>query len=244
MDIRLPSPLNSLSAASVLSLPEAVYRQIRDAILNGVYQPAQMLRQEEIAARLGVSRAPLREAFPRLEAEGLVTSHPRRGYSVRSLAPAEIREIFDLRVLVEESAAYFATKNRSPDNLATLTSMIERMEALAPRTAAEIATWSDLNFQFHDYLLSLSGRTHFRRVAENLRSAVEPYIRVEIAVTGQLDEAHSDHRQIVEAFAAGDAAKVARLTREHCEHTATRLIDGLTRSREERRESVRGKEDS
>ena len=87
VEVAFPNP-----AALALSLPEVVYRQLREAILNGLYRPAQVLRQEELAARLGVSRAPLREALPRLEADGLVVSSPRRGYSVRSLEPEEIAD--------------------------------------------------------------------------------------------------------------------------------------------------------
>ena len=214
--------------APSLSLPEVVYRQLREAILNGFYRPAQMLRQEELATRLGVSRAPLREALPRLEADGLVSLHPRRGYSVRSLEPEEIREIFDLRVLVEERAAYFATLYRTDKDVVRLRGLIHQMEEIKQTNAAGIASWADLNFQFHDCLLASSRRLHFRRVAESLRSAVEPYIRVEITFTGQFEEAQVDHRNIVEAFAAGDADRVAQLTRGHCEHTAARLIEGLS----------------
>ena len=71
------------------TLPTMVYNKVREAILNGVFGPGQMLRQDEVASKLGVSRSPLREALPRLEADGIVVLHPRRGYAVASLDPAQ-----------------------------------------------------------------------------------------------------------------------------------------------------------
>ncbi len=222
------SPL-PLASASHVSLPETVYRELRTAILNGVFRPGQMLRQEELARSLGVSRAPLREALPRLEAEGIVVLHPRRGYAVVSLDPEEIVEIFELRMLVEERAAYLATLQRTEADVVRLGALVASMAAIEPSDPAQIARWSELNFQFHDSLYAASGRRHFRRVASSLRTVVEPYIRVEVGITGELREAQSEHEMLLEGFKAGDAKRVAQLTREHCEHTAKRLLDGLRR---------------
>src|SRR5690606_16242608 len=98
--------LNELSEiASTETLPSIVYKKLRDAILNGIFSPGQMLRQDDVASKLGVSRSPLREALPRLEAEGIVVLHPRRGYAVASLDPEQITEVFDLRCLLETELA-------------------------------------------------------------------------------------------------------------------------------------------
>src|ERR1700737_928702 len=76
-----------------------------EGILSGAFPPGLVLRQEELSRRFGASRVPLREAMPRLEVEGLVVLRPRRGYAVRSLERSEIREIFELRAVVEEHLA-------------------------------------------------------------------------------------------------------------------------------------------
>jgi len=229
--MKMPTPLQ-MSGSPHLSLPETVYRDLRAAILNGVFRPGQMLRQEEIARRLGVSRAPLREALPRLEAEGIVVLHPRRGYAVVSLDPDEIIEIFELRTLVEERAAYLAASRRTDADVARLRELAARMAAVRPSDPERIAQWADLNFQFHDQLFAPSGRRHYLRVVGSLRAAVEPYVRFEVGITGELIEAQSEHEQLLEAFAAGDAERVARLSREHCEHTLARLLAGLRRGSE------------
>src|SRR5271168_2238460 len=119
--------ISKLNGAHAVSLPEAVYRSVRDAILNGVFAPGQMLRQEEVAARLGVSRSPLREALPRLEAEGMVVLHPRRGYAVISLDPTEIAELFDLRILLEAELARHAVERRQPHDVERVRTIVAEM---------------------------------------------------------------------------------------------------------------------
>jgi DNA-binding FadR family transcriptional regulator len=69
------------------------------------------------------------------------------------------------------------------------------------------------------------------RIAQMLRDMVEPYIRLEVSITGDIDEAQSDHRAIFEAFRDGNAARVAALSRRHCERTAERLLRALRRRR-------------
>ena len=221
--------LNWNARATHTSLPETVYRELKRAIFNGVFRPGQMLRQEELARSLGVSRAPLREALPRLEAEGIVVLHPRRGYAVVSLDPDEIIEIFELRMLLEERAGYLATQRRKESEVALVRGLHDEMAAITPDNTAAIARWSELNMEFHGALLAPCGRKRFQRVIESLRTVVEPYIRVEIAITGGLDEAQSEHEGLLNAFASGDAELAAELSREHCEHTAKRLLEGLER---------------
>jgi len=218
-------------SAAHISLPELVYQRLHAAILNGVYKPGERLRQEELARRLGVSRAPLREAMPRLEAEGIVVQLPRRGYAVVSLEPAEIREIFDLRILIEVKAVSIATAVRTAADVRQLRKILSEMRALDVADADQRTRWFTLNSEFHESLLIPSQRRHFLRAIASLRTAVESYIRVEIALTGNVDASNDEHEQLVDAFEAGDVETVARITREHIEHTADRLLKGLQRGR-------------
>lgn len=207
------------------SLPDRVYAQLRQAILSGVFRPGDVLRQEEIARSLGVSRAPLREALPRLEAEGVVVLNPRRGYSVVSLDPAEIEEIFELRALVEARAARVATERRSAQDVERVRALYERMNS--PDATADMNQWFELNMRLHEALMAPSGLKHFVRTASSLRAVVEPYIRVEVRLTGDVVEAQAEHLGLIEAFAAGDAQRVGQLTAEHTQHTAARLVRAL-----------------
>jgi DNA-binding GntR family transcriptional regulator len=210
-------------------ISRVIHRRLREAILTGALRPGQVLRQEELARHFGASRAPLREALNVLEAEGLVELRPRRGFAVTSLDARELLEVLQLRIVLEEHAAYVATQTRKPEDVQKLREALRAMDGLAKSAPdqATLAQWSVLNRGFHDTLEAASGRRHLCQLASNVRAKVEPYIRLEVSMTRGLDESQQDHHRIFEAFEAGDAGTVAQLCRAHCEHTARRLISAL-----------------
>src|SRR5579863_8063889 len=141
--------VDALRPAGTLPLLEVVYGQLLTAISNGVFRPGQILRQEEIASRLGVSRGPLREALPRLEAEGIVVSSSRRGYSVTSLEQSDIDELFDLRLHFESTLAPLAIARRGPSDIELIQRLNLQLGELVSRSkilaAPERVRWFDLN---------------------------------------------------------------------------------------------------
>lgn len=219
----------TLQPADHLSLPESVYRQLRAAILNGVLPPGEILRQEELARSLGVSRAPLREALPRLQAEGVVIQSPRRGYSVVSYDPGEIEEIFDLLMLVEHRAVALATERRSDSDVRKVLARVAAMEASDTAEQSQRVVWFDHNLAFHEALVAPAQRRHLLRFVSSLRGMVEPYIRAEIALTGEIPEANREHRLIAEAYADHDVALAAELAGAHVAQSGARLQAALVR---------------
>jgi len=224
-----PKPL-SLQTAKPPPLTELVYRQVRDAIMNGVFAPGQMLRQEEVAAALGVSRNPLREVLPRLESEGQVVLYPRRGYAVISLDPADIEEVFDLRVLLDTQLAKAAIARRTEKDVKAARDILRAMAGLIDAHGVDDrATWFRLNAEFHDALHAPAGRKYYMRALEMARGLLESYIRMEVNLTGDMQQAHREHEALVDAFAAGDARRFVALTKAHGEHTKQRLLQGLSK---------------
>jgi DNA-binding GntR family transcriptional regulator len=218
-------------------MPEAVYQQLKTAILTGVFRPGQTLRQEDVARQLGVSRGPLREALPKLEAEGMIIATPHRGCTVVSLAPAEIIEIFELRAMLEASLAKVAARKKEPEAVRRLREIALTMRSLeVSASAADQQRWFDLNYELHDILLTVAGRRHHLRVLQIVRALAEPYIRMEIGLTGSFAEAQDEHERLIDAFAAGDCETLERLTREHVQRTAHRIIEALRESKMGERE--------
>jgi DNA-binding GntR family transcriptional regulator len=211
----------------VPSVSETLHGRLREGILTGVFPPGVVLRQEELARRLGASRVPLREAMTRLEVEGLVVLRPRRGYAVLSLDRSEILEIFELRAAVEEHLAGVAAQTRTDNDVLAVSQALARMERIASRSPNQTDKWLDANSEFHARLLSAAHRHHSSRFASMLRDQVEPYIRIEINLTKDVRQAETEHRAMFEALQASDAARLRKLTRQHCENTAARLIRGL-----------------
>jgi DNA-binding GntR family transcriptional regulator len=210
---------------------DAVVRELRRMIFDGELQAKQALRQEDLAARLGTSRHPVREALGRLTGEGLVTFRPRHGYTVTVLGPEEITEIFEMRMVLEEHAGYLATLKRTQADIDRVKEMLLKMQPLHRRSAANMALWSTYNREFHARLFAASGRRHLCRVIGVLRDSIESYIRVTVAETG-LEDAWAMHREIFESFSDGDAVYVAQLCRRHVRHSAHALMEGLKAGRE------------
>jgi DNA-binding GntR family transcriptional regulator len=221
--------LSAASSAATASLPEFVYRELRKAILNGRFAPGQMLRQEEVAGTMGVSRSPLREALPRLEAEGIVVLHPRRGYAVAELNPDEVAEAFNLRVLLESELAARSVARRTEADISRVYDLANRMRKVAEGTGDDesLATWFDLNLAFHEALLSPAGWPHYMRALATARGVLEAYIRAEVRFTGDMIQAQQEHSQLAQAFVNGDAAHFVEITREHSLHTRDRLLGAL-----------------
>lgn len=211
---------------------ETAVRALRRMIFDGELTANQPLRQDELAAHLGTSRHPVREALGRLSGEGLVTFRARRGYVVTALDPQEINEIFDTRAVLEEHAGYLATLARSSSDVSDLGEILLQMKPLKDAGPKEMALWSELNREFHSRLFLTSGRRHLCRIVGTLRDSVESYIRLTVA-NASLREAWLTHEEIFEAFRDGDALRVARLSRQHVRHSANSLVARLRQTAEE-----------
>lgn len=149
---------------SPLSLAEAIFRHIGQAIVEGAIPPNQRLVETQLCEQFGCSRSPLREAIRMLAAEGLVTITPRRGARVVELTPKTLRDVFEVRVLLEGLAARLAAENRTDDDLAELKSLSASMRAVVERGPE--TRFFNLNNTFHealaqignnDFLASLQG---------------------------------------------------------------------------------------
>jgi DNA-binding GntR family transcriptional regulator len=220
-------PFSDSPAARLPSLSEIAYQQVRDAILSGALAAGQSLGQEEIASRIGTSRVPLREALQRLEAEGLVMLRPRRGYIVTSLDPEEIKDIFDIRMMLEERAGYLATLHASAEDVAEVEKLLRAMDGLSIANAKDATRFAERNRAFHERLYASSGRAQLCRLMNTLRTNVERYIRIGAQIAGNLERVRKEHQEMFDAFKRRDAETVGRLCREHCAATCDRLVARL-----------------
>lgn len=221
------SPTTALNPPS---LPELAYEHLRDAILKGSLEAGAPLRQEEIAARLGISRLPIREALRRLESEGLAMLRPRRGYVVASLNRDEIDDVLDLQATLEARAGHAATLRRNEDVARELEACLAQLDKITSRNRVDVDAFAGLNLEFHDTLFESSGRPFLCRTLRLLRANAERYARVAAGGMVDLRQSQAEHRAILEAYRAGDAAMVAELCWEHRDATRMRLLEHLDRT--------------
>jgi len=218
------SPTTTLNPPS---LPELAYEHLRDSILKGSLEAGAPLRQEEIAARLGISRLPIREALRRLESEGLAMLRPRRGYVVASLNRDEIDDVLDLQATLEARAGHAATLRPDEAVARELEHCLAQLDRITSRSPVDVDAFAELNLKFHDTLFESSGRPFLCRTLRLLRANAERYARVAAGVLIDLRQSQAEHRAILVAYKAGDAAKVAELCWEHRDATRLRLLAHL-----------------
>src|SRR4051794_32763650 len=147
-----------------VTTPDRIADSLRDEILRGAIAPGAPLRQEELASRFGVSRLPVRDALVRLEAQGLVEVFPNRGAFVLALSAGEVREIYDLRILLEGDAIQRAVPLMTADDWRR----IDAAQDLAVRNAGS-AAWVEGDWELHRALYAPAGRPRQLLMIERLR---------------------------------------------------------------------------
>src|SRR5262245_12271477 len=187
------------SDADLPRLSDLAYWRLREEILRGAFSTNEPIRQEKIAARLEISRLPVREALSRLEAEGLVVLRPRRGYVLAPHDPDEIQEIFDIRMILERRAGTLAAQARTRKDIDEVGLLLADMDGMTIGSADDAATFAVRNSRFHDRLFATSGRRRLCGMLLTLRTNVERYARLGAVMLGHLNHVHKDHRRIFES---------------------------------------------
>ena len=213
---------------------------IEEAIVSGELPPGTVLRQEQLSERFAVSRTPIREALRRLAALGLVSFVPNRGVRVRTLSHEELREAFLVRAELESLAAELAAPRMTEEDLAELEEaearFSEATQALRARPREDVdrwrltSEWVRANHGFHDVIYRVAAAPLVERLAKSARRSFSGH-----AVWGpggsEIDALYErndrEHRAIIAALRAGNAAGARALAREHVLHSYDLLIHVL-----------------
>lgn len=183
---------------------DLAYEALVSDILSGVYPIGHRIREEEVAARVGTSRTPVREALRRLHAEGLVDLPPHRGAVVQA-SMYQIEELYDLRALLEGYGAERAAANRGDDDLAELERLCEQMEAVVAG-GTEFGELTTLNLAFHRQVQVAAG---IERLLGSLPGlTVGPLVKETFRHYSEVELSRSmrQHREVVDALESRDAA--------------------------------------
>jgi DNA-binding GntR family transcriptional regulator len=199
------------------------YAQIKQQIRTNRMAPGFLAPEPEIAARLGMSRTPVREALIRLEAEGLVELIPRRGARVLPILASDMREIYEILTALEpEAAANLAGRSPSEAELAPLVKATHDMEEALKDE--DLDRWAEADDRFHRGLLKLHGNRRLSDIVGSLFDQAHRARMVTIRLRDLPVKSTQEHREVLEFLRKGDPSGVRRVFREHRQRAANELL--------------------
>jgi DNA-binding GntR family transcriptional regulator len=194
-------------------LKDSVYLQLRQEIVAAQLPPGYVLREAELSARFGVSKTPLREAFVRLEKDGFVQIAPYRSAVVAGYSRQDLREIYEVRELLEGSCAREAAVNIGTEDLAALSRVVrESTTALEAGDTERLAALLD---EFDVVLYAQSKNSRITAMLNNIRDHVTRIGRLTVAIPGRMQTSVREHQGIYEAIVQRDGTRAETLMRQH-----------------------------
>ena len=204
------------------STPTIIARQLREAVATGEFQPGQQLTEAALAAALGVSRGPLREAMQRLTQEGLLVSHRNRGLFVMELDEPTIRDIYLARGAIERTAVRTVATSGRGAEAAELLGVVEAMAAYADDPAHPEV--SALDMRFHERLVALSRSPRLVLMHGTLLTQVRLCLAWMQGSYDTIDYRVSEHEAIARALIEGSAERADRLLVAHMDDGLRRVL--------------------
>ena len=193
---------------------------IREAILKGEFKPGERLKQSDLAEAMGVSRMPIREAFRKLESEGLIKLEPHKGAIVKSIHIGDIEEIYALRAELEKMAVYQSVDLLTDEDFQQLSFLVDEME-----NSEELDDFIGYNIDFHRLLIKRCKWERLNTFISTLWNGLPqqtPHI-----LRGQKETSNVEHRNILNAILSKDKETAARLVSEHILRTGEMLRKSL-----------------
>jgi len=221
LDIKIEIPEPKL-------LTSRVADKIRELIILGKLKPGQKLVESRLAESLDISRQPIREAFRILELEHLVTIVPRKGAYVSEISLKEVKEIYEVRAMIESLAARLAIPHLTEKELSELKSILDLMDkAIQKRDFEKVIKH---NLSFHEKIITLSKNDTLIKVYESVVLPVRRYQKMGLSLPSSWVASLEEHKSILEALNSRDIERAEKMCRNHALKAKERLTDRLVSS--------------
>jgi DNA-binding GntR family transcriptional regulator len=214
------SRFKPLEADSLVTL---AYESIRQSIIDGRYQMGEHIVESGVAAELGISRAPVREALKRLTQEGLAVEHPRRGTFVREITARDFIDIYNVRLAVESAAVRLVVRKQAP--LDKIESAVAKIGRAASK--GDVARTVGLELKVHELICEASGNSYLLSVFQSLLGAVHLALGLDDAAYENLEDVTTEHEALVDALRSGDAEQAAAALHQHIVATVGPVLERL-----------------
>jgi DNA-binding GntR family transcriptional regulator len=200
---------------------DTVQGALREAIFHGTLRAGEQLSVPELARRLNVSRSPVREAVLGLVAQGLAVEQPRRGVVVATVNPTDLLAIHEIRIFLEACAARFAAQRITDEQIKALRAILREQEAAVKSTDA--AGYFRTNADLHRIIANAAGNDRLTQILATLEDQMRIALHRVAADRTHMRAGLAEHRAVVGAIAARDAAVAEQRMRAHIESTIARV---------------------
>lgn len=198
-----------MSSASKETTAIRISRILADRIISGAIEPGSRLRQDHVAAEFGASHVPVREAFQRLEAQGLAVSEPRRGVRVAAFDLHEVREVAEMRAALE----VLALRHAAPHLTRAILQQAEEATKAGDHSP-DVRSWEEANRRFHRLILAPCGMKRLLAAIDDLHAASARFLFAAWRSEWEARTDH-DHRAILSALREGQVEQAAAILARH-----------------------------
>lgn len=206
------------------SATDKAYRILRDEILRCELPPGTRVVEGDIAARLEMSKTPVKKALGMLVHEGFVEVRPRHGYQVTEITLADVQEIYQLRQILEPAAAELAAANATPEQLQTLRALVEgQPDDSHEDTIARV-------LMFHEVLAAASGNARLAATLGSLLDEMQRLMSIGLDIEESIAEHADEHRDLLDALLKGNHHTARRIAEQQVETGRMRMFDAILAS--------------
>jgi len=218
-----------VDASQFQSINYSVYSALRKAIFDGDIEDGDRIVEAEVARRLGISRAPIREALHRLQQTGLVEHRPRRGWFAVALQPEDMWDVYLVRASIESLAARRITTQAAKQRQ-TFEPVLDEMQALIDKmlvaaTQDDVEALAVYDVQFHELIVENGGSNQLRRIWRLLHPQDWTMMSVLKLPQVPLSEMAQRHQRVLDAVRTGDPGWAVAVVRRHIIELAQRFLD-------------------
>ena len=208
-----------------LPLRDVVFNTLRQAIITGEFAPGERLMEISLANRLGVSRTPVREAIRKLELEGLVIMIPRKGAQVARITEKNLRDVIEIRTVLEEFAAVLACERIDQSGLHDLCQAHE--DFIRSVENGDILDIVDKDETFHDTIFRATNNDRLISIINNLREQFYRYRMEYVKDIRQRSNLVEEHRELLDAISSRDSIKAKELMKTHLLNQQQEVINNI-----------------
>ncbi len=194
-------------------LTAQVYQELWSRILNFRYHPGYKFSDEEIAAEMGISRTPVREALNRLTEQGLVDARPNKGFWVKTFSKKEVEDLYVLRDALEALAVSLTIKNLDAKKAEALKKLLETYPKLME--ASDLTRLNDADENFHDLIALYSGNSALYETLKNLSGKIRITRRYDHLRPTSFQETYKEHWQVLNHMLNGELSRAKKAMSKH-----------------------------